>query len=101
MSKMLRSYYDFLGGLNTDAALDNLADNELVQAENVDLVERGAWRKRRGTRRLNETPYTGEVEQIFELPRSDGEVWLMAVMETPTGHVLYRGLEDAAYQWEQ
>src|SRR5690625_2106222 len=42
-----------------------------------------------------------EVEQIFELARSDGEVWLMAVIETPTRHVLYRVLEDEGYQLEQ
>jgi len=34
-TKQLRSYYDFRGGLNTDAAPDNMLDNELVRADNV------------------------------------------------------------------
>lgn len=43
---------DFRGGLNLDAAPDNLADNELMVANNIDLDERGAVNKRKGVRPL-------------------------------------------------
>ena len=57
MPKLLKSYRDFTRGLNTDAAPDNLLDNELVRADNVDLSERGGMKKRNGERRLNKTSY--------------------------------------------
>src|SRR5690606_20930176 len=79
-TKHLRSYYDFRGWLNTDAAPDNMLDNELVRADNVDLLERGGIVKRKGYVRLNEEHYGGQVEQIFEWPRSNGEVWLLAIV---------------------
>jgi len=50
--KLLKSYLDFRGGLNVDAAPDNLADNELMQADNANLDERGAASSRRGTQPL-------------------------------------------------
>lgn len=76
----LKSYYDFRGGINVDTALDNLADNELVLAENVDLMERGGLQKRRGTKRINQAQYSGPVEQLIEWGRNDGSILLLAVI---------------------
>ena len=95
-TKQLRSYYDFRGGLNTDAALDNMLDNELVRADNVDLLERGGIVKRKGYVRLNEEHYGFQVEQIIEWPRDSGESWLLAIV----GPNLCRIREDQSYQAE-
>ncbi len=96
-SKQLRSYYDFRGGLNTDAAPDHVADNELVIAENVDLLERGGIKKRNGTVKLNQEPYGAPVEQLIEWPRDNGEEWLLAVI----GNQLCRIREDQGYEAQQ
>lgn len=80
MPKILRAYYDFRGGLNTDAAIDNLADNELEQADNIVLLERGGIVKRKGSRRINATSYNEPVEQLIEWPRDDGRVQLLAIV---------------------
>jgi len=101
MAKLLRSYYDFRGGLNTDAAPDNLMDNELVQADNIDLLERGGIAKRKGYIRLNNVSYGGQVEQIFEWPRDNGEVWLMAVVDVAGTPRLFRVREDQGYRLEE
>ncbi len=53
MEKLIKAYQDFRGGWNADVAPDNLADNELMLADNVDLDERGAISKRRGTAPLS------------------------------------------------
>jgi len=100
-TKRLRAYYDFRGGLNTDAAIDNLMDNELMRADNIDLDERGGIMKRKGTIRLNKEHYGGQVEQIFEWPRSDGQVWLMAVVTIGGVSKLYRVREDQDYALEE
>src|SRR5690606_33563136 len=101
MAKILRSYYDFRGGLNTDAAPDNLMDNELAQADNIDLLERGGIAKRKGYIRLNDESYGGQVEQIFEWPRDNGEVWLMAVVDVASTPKLFRVREDLGYELEE
>jgi len=95
-TKRLRSYADFRGGLNTDAAPDHVADNELVIAENVDLLERGGITKRKGTVKLNQEPYGAPVEQLIEWPRDNGEEWLLAVI----GDQLCRIREDQGYTAE-
>ncbi len=82
MAKLLRAYYDFRGGWNCDAAPDNLQDNELAQADNVDLSERGGLSKRKGTVPLNATSYGAQVEQLIEWPRDSGVDVLMAVVGT-------------------
>lgn len=82
VSKKIKSYLDFRGGLNVDAAPDNLADNELMLAENADLDERGAISKRRGTAPLNAASYGEQVEQLIEWSRRDGTKILLAVVGT-------------------
>lgn len=56
--RMLKVYKDFRGGWNADAAPDSLTDNELMLADNVDLDERGALNKRKGTKPLVNTSDT-------------------------------------------
>jgi hypothetical protein len=58
MPKLIKPYQDFRGGWNADAAPDNLADNELMQADNADLDERGAISKRPGVKPLVNTSDT-------------------------------------------
>lgn len=90
MPKLIKTYADFRGGLNLDAAVDSLADNELMQADNVDLDERGAFSKRKGTAPLNSVSYGAEVERIIEWPRNDRSKVLLAVV----GATLCRIAED-------
>lgn len=92
MAKILQAYYDFRGGLNTDAAPDNLMDNELTVAENVDLMERGGLVKRKGTQAINAESWGVQVEQLIEWPRHSGEMLLLAVI----GNVLARVGEDGS-----
>lgn len=80
--RLLRPYIDFRGGLNVDAAPDSLADNELMQADNIDLDERGSAAKRKGTVPLNETSYEAEVEKLIEWPKNDGTKVLLAIIGT-------------------
>ncbi len=91
MPNLLKPYVDFRGGLNTDAAPDNVQDNELVQADNVDLSERGGLSKRKGTVRLNASSYGGQVEQLFEWARDDGSQVLMAVIGTTLCQIAENG----------
>lgn len=81
-TKLLTHYFDFRGGLNTDSAPDLVADNELVIADNVDLDERGAVTKRKGTVPLNATSYGAQVEKLIEWTRNDGSAVLLAVVGT-------------------
>lgn len=86
MAKLLKSYRDFTRGINTDAAPDNLLDNELARADNVDLSERGGMRKRNGEERLNKVSYGFPVEQLIEWPRDDGREILLAIVGTNLGY---------------
>ena len=86
MPKLLKSYRDFTRGLNTDAAPDNLLDNELARADNVDLSERGGMKKRNGEERLNKTSYGFPVEQLIEWPRDNGREMLLAIVGTDLGY---------------
>lgn len=82
MPKLVKTYLDFRGGLNVDTAPDNLADNELMQADNVDLDQRGAASKRKGTAPFNQTSYGAQVERLIEWPRNDGTKILLAIVGT-------------------
>lgn len=79
MAKQLIQYMDFSGGLNVDSAPDNLADNELETAQNVNLSDRGGFTKRKGIAALNSTSYGFQIEQVFEWLRKDGTAQLMCV----------------------
>ncbi|MEW6045009.1 MAG: hypothetical protein AB1609_00770 [Bacillota bacterium] len=78
--KLYAVYRDFRGGWNADAAPDSLALNELALADNVDLDERGAASKRKGTAPLNAVSYGAQVERIIEWSKNDGTKIKMAVV---------------------
>ena len=80
MPRELAMFADFRGGLNTDAADDLIADNELTVAENVELGMRGGIAKRRGTQKLNAASYGAKVSQLIEWPRMSGGTTLLAVI---------------------
>ena len=73
-------YSDFSGGLVDSVAPDNMDDKELLQADNIDLSERGGFQKRKGTANLNTASFGYEVNQLFEWPRNDGTVKLLAMI---------------------
>lgn len=77
--RQLTAITDFRGGLNVDSSPDLLSPHELLQADNVEVVGRGALRQRGGTVALNAQAYQGTIRQVFEWVRANGEVWLMAV----------------------
>lgn len=76
MGKMLRSYSNFIGGLNIDTAQDNLLETELTVAENVVFDERGSLKKRNGFLPINTESFNGEVEKIISFIRNSGEEML-------------------------
>src|SRR5690606_40010122 len=51
--------------------------------------------------RLNDESYGGQVEQIFEWPRDNGEAWLMAVVDVAGTPRLFRVREDQGYRLEE
>ncbi len=81
-NKQLYGFADFRGGVNVDASLDHLADNELQVAANIDLSERGGLRKRDGvTTVVSGSPFgaSDKVTQLFEWSQSNGTSLIMAV----------------------
>lgn len=83
---------DFTGGWNADKDPDQLAANELVVADNIDISDRGGVKKRKGLLAINSTTYGAPVTQIFEWARASGTTYLMAVI----GNALYRINADGA-----
>lgn len=82
MARLIKAYIDFRGGLNVDAAPDNLADNELELADNAVLDIRGGISKRAGTKPINTVSYNAPVEKLIEWARKDGSTILLAVIGT-------------------
>jgi hypothetical protein len=85
MPRQKKVFMNFTGGLNVDATDDNLAENELRVADNVDLDNRGAISKRGGTQRLNSAPFYSNVEQLAEWKRNDGTAVLLVVLANDGG----------------
>jgi hypothetical protein len=78
----LEPHTDFSGGLNVDSAVDNLEENQLEILENFDLNQKGALDQRKGCIALNTAPYAAEVKQLFEWPRSNGDIMVLAMIGT-------------------
>ena len=78
-------FNNFSGGLS-DAAPDDMLDNELIEAQNaVPDVERGSISKCRGTVRVNDKPYAeGPAKMLIEFGREDGSVEYLAFHEDGT-----------------
>lgn len=92
MERQITTYADFRGGMNVDVSPLLIGDNELLLARNVDLGERGALRTRAGVAVYNSSAYGASVTQIFEWPKKNGDVWLMAVL----GKTLKRIVSDSS-----
>ena len=69
-------------GLNIDVEPSVASNEELVQADNVEIMERGGFKKRFGVEALNSTSYSAQVNQVMEFPRDDGSVELLAIVGT-------------------
>lgn len=75
----LISYTDFRGGIS-EVDPDNKRDNELDEADNIELSNRGGgFAYRPGTKNVNEASYNENVEQLIEFPLIDGTVKTLAV----------------------
>lgn len=80
MAKLIPiEYVDFRRGINDIAAPDAVADNELVEAINCDLSERGGFAKRKGTEKYNEEIYdTNGISRMIRYGKHDGNILLVA-----------------------
>lgn len=76
------TYTDFSKGLVDSVAPDNMDPAELVQADNIDLSERGGFKMRMGTLRLSETSYTANIGQIIEWSKNNGTVITLVMAGT-------------------
>jgi hypothetical protein len=79
------TYKDFSYGWVPDSVEkdpDNIPDNGLEQADNVDINGQGGISKRRGSGPLNATSYGANVKQVEEWIKSDSTVQLFGVVGT-------------------
>lgn len=77
----LVAYTDFRGGIS-EIDPDNMNNNELNQADNIELSNRGGgFSYRPGTINMNDVSYGEDVEQLIELPLVDGHVKILAVRD--------------------
>jgi hypothetical protein len=72
--------YNFNRGWNTDFSDIMVVDEELILADNAEIMNRGGIKKRFGVETLNSTSYNAKVHQIIEWPRKDGSVELLAII---------------------
>lgn len=70
--KVMESYSNFSGGLNTVATNDNLTDTESPDLINVDLGERGSLKSRYGFVRHYTAPTAGKGQGYFRYYKDDG-----------------------------
>jgi hypothetical protein len=85
MPKTPFNFPDFRGGLNLDTAEIQCAANELIWAENADIVERGGAGKRWGTDFVTLTSASGKYVKLIEWRRSNNTVINLAVLKPDTG----------------
>lgn len=77
---LLEIDHDFSGGLNTDQPRALVKQKELIRADNVDILSRGGFKKRKGTVNLGNENYEEEVHQLINFPRNDGSEELLAII---------------------
>lgn len=71
-------YVDFKGGLS-EAAPDDMNDNELIEARNTEPDERGSVSKCHGTRRVNAVSFgAAPIDKLIEYGKADGTKELLA-----------------------
>lgn len=84
------AYFDFTGGQNSEAAPDNLRDDEMRSITNFDIILRGALKGRAGTTATNwgftASPATMRIDRLVEYPRITGELQYLVL----SGGVLYK-----------
>lgn len=78
----LKTYSDFRGGWNADSAPDEIADNELSIADDMDLGVRGGVKRRKGYLQLNPISYGTQVHQTIEYTKNDGTVQILGAIGT-------------------
>jgi hypothetical protein len=72
-------------GLNVDIEQNLLSFQDLVKAENADIIEGGKLEKRRGTEFINSSSLNGKVVQFIEWPRNDGTVIRLGGLKPDSG----------------
>ena len=95
MPDKMVAFKNFTGGWNTDKTPQNLAENELELADNVDFSERGGLRKRDGVSNYSNS-YGQQIERIFEWSKNNGNQELMAVLED--GSLVRNSTEETIFQ---
>jgi len=88
MPRQVLTFPSFDGGLNLDVAPEQVRENELRVAQNIDIVERGGAAKRWGTDFVNKTSLAGRVLQLIEWTQNSGIVVRLAVVEAGTNNRL-------------
>jgi hypothetical protein len=84
-NSILRTYKDFSFGWVPDQVEkdpDNIPDNGLELADNVDINGRGGPCKRPGSAKLNSVSYGANCKQVDEWEKSDSSVQLIGVVGT-------------------
>lgn len=72
--------YRFNLGWQADLSSVMATKEELVLADNVEVLDRGGMRQRFSTEALNSASLGGQLEQIIEWPRDDGSFELLVVL---------------------
>ena len=70
---------NFSKGLNVDVSKPIMTKEELVKADNAEILPRGGLRKRTGIESINAAPYDFPITQIFSFPKPDGTEELLAI----------------------
>ena len=79
MASQIISYTDFRKGLNDTVSPDNMQDNELQKAVNIDLSVRGGFSTRKGTSKINADNLGHECTQLIPWLYKDEERLLAVV----------------------
>lgn len=82
-------YDKFSGGVNNTLSLNNLKNNEVVEALNIDFSETGGFSNRKGCKKLNKIPYSKEVIELLDWTIGS-EKRLIAVLKSATTYDLVR-----------
>lgn len=73
--------FDFRGGLNLSASPDNLSANELLDAKNIDLSNRGGFSRRKGISEFHNLGVDKRVDRLVEFEvLIDGETVLQKLV---------------------
>lgn len=82
MAKEKMLDYKFNLGWNADLSPIMVSNEELVLADNAEIIDRGGLRKRFGVEPVNSTSYVAQVEQMISWPRDNGTEDILAIIGT-------------------